>query len=485
MEISQKKILVLLPIILIALFISTFKLTESPRTWYDDGLFMQIARNVAHFNSFGVQSAPGEINRSIATYVTTGYPVTYPIGLIFKLAGVGLLQARIVMVIFLMFLVVVSFVLISRLFGYKRAVISAILLASFAPLYGNGKIVLGEVPGLFFLILLLWSLNRWETSKKVDRRSSIFIGLAAGLTVVTKPIFILLVPAVLVAVSLKRKTVPLNTASILYVLASFLIPAGLFFVTYFGKDDSLLKVLAFYGNNYSAQLADIKNAIFNNSLKAFKEATPAYFMSMMFFWLAFAWLRIRQEKAITLAESTAIMFSILIGLAWLKTPGWYRYFFPGHVLALLFFPVSFLDISKFVNRQFLKNKLPAFLPLAGLVAIIAVQFYQVGFSSWVASDYHSTRSKELAEYFRDFKKEKSVFVYEAAETVTFLPSDNYYQFFHITGDRFFGDRQPLITGVPDEVIISSKSMLNAREYLKAYKLKTKLYRDLYLVFEKK
>ena len=57
------------------------------------------------------------------------------------------------MVVFLLMLVAASFWLIYEVFGYKEAVISTLLLVSFAPLYGNGKIVLGEIPGLLFLVL--------------------------------------------------------------------------------------------------------------------------------------------------------------------------------------------------------------------------------------------------------------------------------------------------------------------------------------------
>lgn len=477
--------LVLLPILLVVLFISTYKLTESPRTWYDDGLFMQVSRNVAHFNIFGVQYAPGEFDRSIASFVTTGYPVTYPIALVFKLFGIGLLQARIPMVIFLILLVTESFLLAYKLFGYKEAIISTFLLASFAPLYGNGKIVLGEIPGLFFLVLFLLLLNQWEDGGYKDRLVGVFLGLAAGLTIVTKPIFILLIPAVLIVILWKRKKIHPDIGNILWALFSFLIPVFLYYLTYFGKEDSIFKVLAFYGNNYSSELGDIQNSIFANVWRFFKETTPVYFFSAMLVWLGFYWFRARQNKPIKLAESVAISFSILVGLAYLKTPGWYRYFFPGHVLALLFLPAAFLNVVGCVSQRLPKGKLLVSLSPIIFAAMIIFQFYQVGFNSWVAGDYHSTRSKELGNYFKNFDKNKSVFVYEAAETVTFLPNDNYYQFFHITGDRFLGDRQPLLAGVPDEVIIASKSMGIGRGYLSAYQLKTKLYRDLYYIFEKK
>ncbi|HEY4507135.1 MAG TPA: glycosyltransferase family 39 protein [Candidatus Paceibacterota bacterium] len=475
----------MIPILLVVIFISTYKLTESPRTWYDDGLFMQVARNFAHFGVFGVQSSPGELDESIAGYVTTGYSVTYPIGLVFKFFGVGLLQARIPMVVFILLLLVVVFFLIYRLFGYKHAIVSTLLLASFAPVYGNGKLVLGEVPGMFFLVLFLLLLNRIEEVSHKKIVPSILLGLVGGLVVVTKPIFILLIPAVLICIWLRRKKINFTGNNIFFIGLFFLILVLLFFVTYFGEKDSVFGVLSFYGNNYSAGLGDILAAIPNNLERFFKETTPGYFALTMLFWLCSYLLRIRKKQAIGLAENVAILFAILIAIAYLKTPGWYRYLFPGQVLALIFSPSAFSRVYDFVNNKLLRSAAPQFFWSIIFAVIIAFQFYQIGFSSWVAGDYKSTRSKELREYLGNLDKNKSIFVYEAAEAVTFLQSDNYYQFFHITGDRYLGDREFLTSGIPDEVIISSKSMNSGREFLKKYKLKTKLYRDLYFVFEKK
>jgi len=485
MSMLKEKPWILVAIFLAVFFISTYKLTESPRTWYDDGLFMQVARNVVHFNTFGVQSAPGEIDRSIASYVTTGPSVTYPIAIIYKFFGVGLLQARLLMVVFLLMLVAASFWLIYEVFGYKEAVISTLLLVSFAPLYGNGKIVLGEIPGLLFLVLFLLALNKLEDSGYKNHFWSVWAGLGMGLAIVAKPIFILLLPAVVIWVLWKRKTIRLDAGSALRFFIFFLAPVFLFYLTYFGKENSVFGVLSFYGNNYSAGLKDILVSVINNIRKLFNESTPIYFSATMIVWIWFYWFRSRRNIIIKSAESVAILFSILIGLAYLKTPGWYRYFFPGHILALMFFPVAFASFAKFVSQRLLKDKLPHFLPFAALGLIIIFQFYQVGFSSWVAGDYGSTRTKELRDYLGSLDKNKSIFVYQAAEAVTFLPHDNYYQYFHITGDRFLGDRQPLLAGIPDEVIIASKSVTVGREYLAKYKPKTRLYRDLYLIFEKK
>ena len=89
------------------------------------------------------------------------------------------------------------------------------LLVSFAPLYGNGKIVLGEIPGLLFLVLFLLALNKLEDSGYKNHFWSVWAGLGMGLAIVAKPIFILLLPAVVIWVLWKRKTIRLDAGSAL------------------------------------------------------------------------------------------------------------------------------------------------------------------------------------------------------------------------------------------------------------------------------
>lgn len=483
MRALQKKIWILLPIFLIALFISTYKLTESPRVWHDDGLNMQVARNVAHFNRFQLQAAPGEFVSPIATLISTGYPVTYPVGLAFKIFGVGILQARVVMVAFLMLLILASYLLIYKIYGHSKAAIATLLLVSFAPLYGNGKILLGEIPGLLFLVLFLLSVVRLEESGYSRPLDYVWLGLTAGLTVSTKPIFLLLIPAFLLAIWLERKRIRHNKVGYILAVSSFSVMLAVFYFTEMAGE-SLFRVLSYYGNAYEASLQAMIEAVFMNFLRFFKETTPVYFFLLMLFWFGFWRVRIIEQKQVKLAEKIALFFSVIMLLAYLKTPGWYRYFFPAHLLALLFLPAVLFGVFPFINK-FFRYKIPVSLLGYGLAIMITFQFYQVGFSSWVAGDYGSTRSKELRDYFKDFPNNKSVFIYQATEVVAFLPSDNYYQFFRVSGQTLFGDRQILISAVPNEVIVSAKVLEESKKYLSAYKLKTTLYKNLYYVFERK
>ena len=92
----MKKKLIVAGLFAILLFFSTYRLTESPPTWYDEGIYDQLAENMAVHGTQRMQVAPDTYVSTAS--VTGGYPFLYPISLAFRLFGVGLLQARIVMV---------------------------------------------------------------------------------------------------------------------------------------------------------------------------------------------------------------------------------------------------------------------------------------------------------------------------------------------------------------------------------------------------
>lgn len=488
MKFTPIKIFAIVAIIATVSIIATYKPTEAPRTWIDEGLFIQVARNFANYNIFEIQTAPGEFNEApISTYITVGYPVIYPLALVFKFFGMGLLQARIFMASFLVSLVVASFFLIYKIFGYREALISTLLLASFAPLYGNGKNVLGEVPGLFFMVLFLLAVNKLEETNYKSRLYYILSGVSVGLAVATKPIFILLIPAILISIFLARKRIKLNLVYIFYGLVPFFLLLAIHFWAYLGEKGSVYETLVFYfyaNDTSDAYSATLKQHILTNLWRFFTEVTPAYFFGLMLVWSGYRILTVKLNKSVKLAEEIALIFTVLIGLAYLKLSGGYRYFFPGHVLALIFFPTVFLNIFKYLNQKFMRSRIKITWAICPILLLTAFQFYQVGFSSFVAGYYHETKSAELDNYFKNFDSNRSIFVYFVPEIVTFLRSDNYYQFFAVS-DKLIGNREVLLSAVPDEVMVSARNHDDAKAYLGLYKLKTTLYRNRYFVYERK
>ena len=195
-----------------------------------------------------------------------------------------------------------------------------------------------------------------------------------------------------------------------------------------------------------------------NFVRFFKEATPLYCAALCALWLVAVSIRVYRKQHVFFAEWVAFAFSILVILAYLRTEGWYRYFFEAMILALIFVPASLRTIAGELEHHVSKIKLLWFVPLP-LVLLGAVQLYQLNYSSWVADHYASTQTSILNSYFAahpDTATTNSVLVYNAPEVVPFLPGSNYYQYFDInpTGNLAYGAQtlQLLAQNVPTEVI---------------------------------
>lgn len=190
--------LALASLCLIAGFLFTFRLEAWPYSWFDEGLNLATAGTLATDGSYALPDSDGL--RVMDPAIQTGPTVILPIALVFKLVGVGLLQARIVMVVFAVFALAMAFLLARRLAGTTGAFLTAGLLligngdyaTSFVPL---GRQVLGEVP-----VFGMFCLGAWLLIRHVDRPESSpliaggQIGLVFGLAMLTKSQMALLLP---------------------------------------------------------------------------------------------------------------------------------------------------------------------------------------------------------------------------------------------------------------------------------------------------
>ncbi|MDP2665213.1 MAG: hypothetical protein Q8P23_00995, partial [bacterium] len=138
------------------LFFSSFHLFNSPETWMDEGLIIQSAEGILETGEAALPIAPGVWEP--AWYITTGFPLTLPLAGTFAVFGVSLEAARLVMLAFLLCLFIAFFLYARRAIGGVAAWLGFFLLVFFAPIYGNGRNALGEIPGLLFLLLALLPL---------------------------------------------------------------------------------------------------------------------------------------------------------------------------------------------------------------------------------------------------------------------------------------------------------------------------------------
>ena len=490
--------LILPGILLIVLGFGTIRLSESPTVWGDEGMIIELAINLVQHGAIKTQIAPNEFIS--AAFVTTGFPVIYPVAASFKIFGIGLLQARAVMVVYLLLCVAALFVLVKRLFGMRNATYAALLIATFPPFYGNGKNVLGEVPGLFFFFLFLLCVHRIETSEQYRRWFYSFAGIAAGLCLVTKPTFLTLLPAIVGAAILLRKKPARDVASLALFAAGIAVPILLWVSTQFLPGDSLKNIFSFYSNPY--QLDNVQTVIIQNILRFFKESAPLYLFGLFLLWSISFFSRLWQDfrtkplpRVISYAEAISYVLVILILIAYLRTPGWHRYFFPAQIIVFLYTPSSLRFILNGAGKliaQKLQYANPVRFLTHGVSLILSVfiifQAYLVGFNSWIATTYKSTFTQELTAYFKTIDPNKSIFTYP--ELIVVLPSGNYYQFVDMNGFTFGKEQLDKIAknikdgkDIPDILILTDRAWDARGLAFPLYQEKDRVAR--YVIAEKK
>tara|TARA_Y100000310_G_C20699321_1_gene828243 strand:- start:3430 stop:4929 length:1500 start_codon:yes stop_codon:yes gene_type:complete len=427
---------------------SLFNLTGKPAVWFDEGIFLHTSRVLSDEGFFGVQIEPSKITD--ASIITVGYPLLVPIAAVTKLFGPSIFYSRMVMVLFILGFALCFFLLTRKLYGTSFAFVSTFLLASFAPLYGIGKSVIGEVPGLFFMTFGLLFMRMFETSKQnssnLTKKKYLYVllaGIGFGLATSTKPVFLVLAGAILIGVILRIRFWKLRLYELLIGMFGFVMPLLLWVHTQFGGALSISKILEFYANPYVLPSDTIVNLIKTNTLRFFTESTPIHFAILLIVSAAFLFIKFRSKEKVCTSEITVFIFVVLVLASYLRTPGWYRYFFLAHVMLFIFLPVAFARFeSIIVNRlripfgRIRKKDRLGFASFAVLVLIIVVQlvhFYKeergyVPDSTALARVHLSTISQE-----------SNVIFYNASELAYLYPHKNYSQYIGINEGLKMGE----------------------------------------------
>lgn len=450
---SKMELFFVAALFVFVLFAATYKLSESPGTWYDEGYLLQSSQNLALYGKPGLQIAPGV--RASAATVSTGFPVLAPVALSFKLFGFGMVQARSIMVIYLLAFCAAAYALMRRLFGPRTAILSLAALVGFAQLYGIGRAVLGEVPGLFFLMLSLLCVDRLERSGYTDMRLYALSGLLLGICAVTKPIFLPLFPALAIVYVLRFRRIRLQLRGVLVSMGVFVIPVVIWLLTQFGTDTTFADMLHFYVNPYD--VGDVRALVFQNLTRFVTELTPLYVLLLVLVWGASLYLR---RKAVATVEAVAFAYSVLILLSYLRIEGWYRYLFPATIVALMFLAPSAVILYERCAERLTMLQRFSWLPYALITVLFVMQTYQLFTTSYVATYFNGSRTHDLETYVGGLPKDASVYFYNVLETVPFAPSSNYYQFInpHPTFGVLGRATLPLIaSGAVDYIVIAASA----------------------------
>ncbi len=449
MQTPKIKAFLLAIVIAIFVFLATYRLPENPPTWLDEGTITQVAINLVHSGTYGIQIAPGQF---VSTdFLTTSFPVIYPIALSFSIFGITILNARVVMVLFMALLCALSYFLIRALTGERRwpllPLASLFLLVTFAPLYGHGKNVLGEVPGLMFFVASLVAFH--FAQKRSDMWPWILSGTLLGLSMATKPIYLFIIaPSALLLLLIQRKRFSLKNISA--CAAGVLGVLGLWFFVHVTNIEALQQIL-FAANVDNTSLSA---RLLRNGAQFVSELQPMYFLGLLVLWWGSILFRRWRAVEISSVELFAAIFSAVNFFLYLASRGFYRYFFAAEALALVFLPFALYAAPiKEQHRDLFLKCCAVFL-----VLLILFQGYQTFFRSWISEYRSSARSALLAEHLRSIPKDRSVFFYNVPEAVIFLPSKNYYQYLRFGDNVIRGEENlaALFRGETDFVLVDGK-----------------------------
>lgn len=359
---------------------------DSPAPWFDNGINLGIAKTFVEDHVYTLRLAPGRYVENRPLMISTNYPALLPIIIAFQLFGVGIAQAQVVMIIFLCFFLLAIGLLLRQWYGWRYAAAGLALTVTFLPLYAHGMSGgLGEAPGLLYLFLALYFLQPWE--EKITHPWRMFLsGLFFGLCGVSKIFYLVAIGAFGItelALAVMRKRLPWRRWVILaagivppmLLWLRTLIPGGI-------RMEGIAQTLTYYKNPYATE-----SAVLPNLLKFVTETTPMHFAFLTLVVFVFFIIQIRQKK-LRQGEAILALFVLFTIASFVRTAGWYRYFFPAHIVVLALFPVSVYRL--FSSHSKLKKMA---IMVVGALVVFQAAYAIKNRGSWL---YYNPVSREFA-----------------------------------------------------------------------------------------
>ncbi|MGE3508973.1 MAG: ArnT family glycosyltransferase [Vicinamibacterales bacterium] len=363
------------------LWLAFFNLTRFPATWFDEGSHLHVPKTLVTLGKYADYS-DGEL-RYFGPTVGVGPTVMLPVAAAFKLLGVGLLQARLVMACYLLSAVAAFWLMARRVGGTGLALLSTFLLVTVPSIsvIESGREVLGEVPGLFFLCAGLgWWFAVWEKPTwPALMGASVLLALAC----VTKHVYLISIGPGLVAAGfldlifyrrlpLRVFLVPLLAIGVLFGGWQVVLIAGL------GPGTASENFRLFQGATRGAALVfsaeNMRRAIDEVvSLRAIAGWVP----------VALLYAGVRQWDRDEEAQRLGVLWWMAVAnLAWyvVASAGWPRYAFPGLSLSCVLVARLLSDVMP--DRTWFRRSALAgrFNASPAAVAGIAVAVWVLGVS---------------------------------------------------------------------------------------------------------
>ncbi len=439
---KRKEWFFLVGVLAFILAYSLSTLTTKPAYWYDEAINVELARNFADFGELDLVVAPNTFSGEGATVGSTGYPVTVPLAGFFRLFGFGIAQARVYMLLWMSALIFVFFFIAQRLWGQRVAYAATLLFATFAPFYGNGRSVMGEIPGFLLFLLSFYFLERrkwWQS------------GVLLGLAVISKPsVFVFLIPAYILARAFSNELWKERLITLLTLGAGSLIALLPWFFIYAGeisRGGLWQNLVEHFKNPYREAGASVLQNIIANLPTLVTSTTLLYLWAMLAVVIAalvFERELFNRHRNLFLVAAGYVPLALL---QYLKSFGYLRYLIAAELLVFVLFVICLPVLVKRAvalghsrengnpeNDVKRKDWIPVFTGMTVAVMILI----QIIHLFWFSDIYPSEKTQRTFVYlFREYPNE-TIGVYNVPQIASLLPSERKYQYLSTYGLWQFG-----------------------------------------------
>ncbi len=329
----------------VLLFFSLYRLSDYPLIWFDEGSHLHVPKALVLMGAYADYSSEGL--RYFGPTNGVGPTVMLPVAAMFKLFGIGLIQARLVVVLYLLASIYLFHRLASHLGGKSLALAGILLLVASRGILivEYGRQVLGEVPALVFLLsgILVW----WSAWSKPSWGKLSLAGVLLGLSVVTKTQFLLFVgPAIALAWlanMIHYRLLPHRVFLIPGVITAFMFAVWQF-VLLFGIDPQ-----AEFGN-LALLTKTSGSAAFVFSLDLIKRSASELLSIRGYFglavWVLLYGVSLIMPKRVDALKWATLWLMAVINIAWyvFASVSWLRYAFVGLAFSCLFLGKLFIEL---------------------------------------------------------------------------------------------------------------------------------------------
>lgn len=343
----------LIGVLFATIVLLTLNLTSTPEPWLDEGLYLNIARTISQQGVYGMEDGAGIRIMDPACQSGTGPTVILLVALIFKIFGIGLLQARLLMVAFGLLAFGAYGLLAQRIVGKEAALFSLILLligngnwqSSFVPM---ARQVLGEVPGLGLVLLGTWLWLRAIEVVKHRNLQLLLAGTAFGLGLVAKTQLLVVFPVAWLVFFIANQFYYKQTNWKAFFVPT--LPLALLVGAWYGFQYLLLGPAGFQHNSAILREA-FSIQIIGLDLNHMREALGVLWRIGFVFWglpgllYGFYLAAPRNRQGFTQA-SIFIFASLWLGWWAIFSIGWPRYGFIGFALVLIWTAKLLVDFAK-------------------------------------------------------------------------------------------------------------------------------------------